>query len=52
MRELGIKPYQANRIKNKGLRFSDELLEHVLELSMFRECTELVWVFAQLYGGT
>jgi len=41
-RYLGIKPYQANKIKNRKRRVSDELLKRMLELLTPEEYAELV----------
>ncbi len=41
-RYLGIKPYQANKIKNRKRRVSDELLKRMLELLIHEEYAELV----------
>jgi len=41
-RDLGLEPYQANKIKNRKRRVSDELLKRMLELLTPEEYAELV----------
>ena len=41
-RDLGIKPYQANKIKNRKRRVTDDLLKRMLELLTPEEYAELV----------
>ncbi len=41
-RDLGIKPYQANKIKNRKRRVTDNLLKRMLELLASEKYTELV----------
>jgi len=41
-RDLGIAPYQANKIKNRKRRVSDELLKRMLEMLTPEEYAELV----------
>jgi len=41
-RDLGIKSYQANKIKNEKRRVTDDLLKRMLELLTPEEYVELV----------
>ncbi len=41
-RDLGIKPYQANKIKNRKRRVTDDLLKRMLELLTSEEYAEIV----------
>ena len=41
-RDLGLKPYQANKIKNRRRRVTDDLLRRMLELLTPEEYAELV----------